>query len=298
MTNNKTLVIIGKPLQLFNALSVLKQMKIESSAQIQIVNNFKGAKDLTVRFNIFEHNYNEINFVDTFDEAYSLLAKDGNIYQNLLIDSDVGLKKYFQLYLAKKNNANINICVYEEGWGVYRSDLYKGLKRFIFQILGIGHTMGGCSKTDYIYIYDKERYKNSLPLFAHKAVEIRQPLGDFLVEKFLLFSYLFNLRKAQTYLNVKNDNIHLVLDTKYSRSNFASKLNSVPGAKFWKFHPHQQQTKDVPGFIMIDNALPAEILLIHLSAISKKIYVYHFNSSTEDYIQNKNIIFKRLDLMV
>ena len=292
------LAIVGKPLQLFVALSVIDQIGSPLGSDILIVDNFKGAKMLSDRMGQYGKKYRKVEFVTSFDEAYSFLTKEKNKYQKLLIDSDVGTRKCFQLFAAKRANKNIDVCVYEEGWGSYRSDLYKNrrVKQFLFQKLGVGHAFGGCFLTDLIYLYDVDRYRKSLPLLAYKAIQIKQPLHDYLRDNYSFLSYIFNLNKIKNTLDIDGRDVHLVLTDTHNREHFSYSLKNFSGVKLWKVHPHMKnKLPNVRDFFIIDNAIPSEILLIYLALSAKKVFVYNFKTSTEEYIKDSKITFVRLN---
>src|SRR5690606_35901220 len=114
------------------ALSVINQLNIRTKAYLVIVDSFFNARSVYERMKSTDWEFSGLSFefFVSRSEAHQFVRM--HKVNNIFIDADVGVRKYFDLLRMKLNNRLLSINVYEEGIGTYRTDLYPGVKKLIF----------------------------------------------------------------------------------------------------------------------------------------------------------------------
>lgn len=277
------------------ALSIAAEHKRHRNSDFIIINSFEKARDIHDRLTKLN---NQLGFTNTFifnnlPDAYKHIQQLR--YQHLYIDSDVGLKKHVQLLLLKLNSPFTSIFVYEEGLGTYRTDLYTSkIKKYILNIIGAGTFFGGSQLTKAIYLYDPDKYKNSFKSNSQKKIiKIKTNLSSFIDENIKELKNIFDHRENQAKSACSNCSIYLsswTVDT-----NFIDTLIEKAGDKYIKLHPKLTNPPQLKDFIKIENQIPAELILKSLSTQYKSVTVYHHGTSTQTYINARNITFVNIN---
>lgn len=286
----KSAFIVTKPLQLMVAMSLIEQLDLKAVSDFLIVDAFANAEDVAQRLQKYS-NFGRSIFCDSFKKAYRIAKK--RCYQHLYIDSDVGLRQYAQLVLIKVFHRKKEINVYEEGLGTYRNDLYHGTRKYFLDLIGAGTYFGGCSLTSKFYAYRPEEYKIKLNVHYKKVEEIRKPLEQFILENIDILRDIFNFREIEKIMNFSMfyDECHVYLSSWTIDNSIMKDINGFSGLKLLKPHPHIKNNKSNEGFLTIPAYIPAELLLIKLLEVCKKINVYHHGTSASRYINSDRIHF-------
>jgi hypothetical protein len=290
--SNKNLIIAGKPLQLLTAISTAEQIKIIDDCDIFLVDNFFASKKFVKNYNNLNHKWPELTHYKTFDQACQRFI-DGE-YSCLLIDSDIGAKKYLRILRKKIKNKKIKMYVYEEGQGTYRDNIRVGIKKYIFSLLGIGHVFGGCMFTSKIFLYNSDKYSKKFPTLAKKAVQIDKPIISFIGENLTFLNELFRIDLYLNKTRVSNDIAYLILMEKNTSIESVKAIKYFRGDKFLKRHPHIKTFSCEDGFNSIDNSIPAELIILNLSNIYTNLIIFHFGTSARRYINKSNISYFQL----
>lgn len=260
-----------------------------------IVDSFHGASDVFKRVKHYDDHWEKVALFNKRDEALKYAAKSSCDF--LFTDSDVGAQIYLSLVRFKIANQKARICVYEEGLGTYRDDIYSPLKRKLFSVLGIGAGFGACSLTDDVYLFDKDAYSKMAPQSYHKVRTISPRLADYVVSSSCLAN-IFGVRTAlQRLSNAESSSSCLIYLSSWLISDSAlTEINSVASVvKVLKLHPHitseaGAEFSDCFDYV-VEPGLPAEILLLAASEKFKRVIVYHHGSSIVRYIDSENISF-------
>lgn len=283
--------IVSKPLQILVALSIIKQLGIQTTSYLVIVDEFFNAGPIYERMKSVNWEFSDlaVEFCRHHNDAYKFAST--NKIENIFIDSDIGTKKYLQLLNIKFKHRATNISVYEEGLGTYRPDLYSGVKKSIFDILGVGTQFGGSSFTDSLYLYHPNEYQNTFPGYRKRLEKINLSPLDILRLYFNEFSFIFD------YVGVSrqsSNECHLYLSSWDLDYNFIERFLAFPGDKYFKPHPHIKTTDLSEYGTLINRTAPVEMILADLKEKYEIVNVYHHGSSAEKYFNEKNVIFVRI----
>lgn len=291
-TEKRYVIIAGKPLQLLIAISVAEQINIIDKCDIFLVSNFFDSKALVKKYNNFNYKWPKITHYSAFNQACQKFI-NGN-YSHLLVDSDIGGKKYLNMLGKKIRNRKSEMYVYEEGQGTYRNNVRVGIKKYIFSLFGIGHTFGGCVFTSKIFLYKSGKYSNRFPELAKKAIQIDKPIIEFINENLIFLNKIFSISAYFDKIKISDNIAYLVLMEKNTPINSVETIKHLSGDKFLKRHPHVQSFSCEDGFYSINNSIPAELLILNMSNIYTKLVVFHFGTSTRHYMKKKNIFYIKL----
>lgn len=283
--------VAGTPLHVMISLSLIRQLNLYNNSHLKIIDYFAGAEGVFERFSGLDWDYSgvKVSLFDSHRRAYLDCIKDKT--EQLYIDSDASFQRHLDLIAIKSLRPRMKINVFEDGVGSYRTDLYSGVKKRIFGLLGVGTFLGGSPFTQSIFIYEKERYRETFPTAKCNAVSIDETLFETIarLEPYLhrIFSYTPNLRP-------QSDKCVVYLSNHHIHTGLIEGLRSAEGDVFVKLHPRIKRFDSIPGIEFLDNNVPAEVILRYLSDIYKDIEVHHHGSSAEQYIVAEKIRFVRI----
>ncbi len=293
----KTIIFIAtKPLQLIICMMVRDIFFGEGSKLVLcLVDSFHGARNVVERVKCHDNKWDDVLFFRSRHEAIRYAAEASCDF--LFTDSDVGVKIFLSLAWFKIYNRKTRICVYEEGLGTYRDDIYSPLKAWLFNVFGVGAQFGACGLTDDIYIFDKETYVKKAPLSCHKARIITAKLEEY-VGRSSCLADIFNVSTAlHGLLDSSRDGLCLVYLGSWSVSDSALfEIRQVTaGVKILKLHPHITSEAGVEFYnsfdYVVDPSLPAELLLLTVAERFDRVIVYHHGSSIVRYFQSSGVDF-------
>jgi hypothetical protein len=272
--------VFSKPLQFFNLLNIAE---VDDSTILLMTNTFSGAKEFYNRLNKFS-NFQTL-FFESSKELYLWLKNHAKKGDKLFINTDYGLIQTLWLYPLR----NLDIYVYEEGNGTYRTDLNQRIFpiRILLSMFDFKPYFGGGRFTKGIYVYDKSKYLSSKKNFKKEVLPFDKSFLSHLNNfpyKGLLYNDAFDLKSVQgrevvIYLSswVPEPRIELYL-SQYSSS-----------IKLLKLHPHIS-TDNEEISKLFDVTIPAgvmvEFLLADLLMIAAKLIVIHHMSSSVEYLRN------------
>lgn len=286
-----TAFIVTKPLQILVALSIIKQLNIQATSHLVIVDSFFNAEMIFERLKLADWEYSNISieFCNSTKEAYKFVGSIA--INNLFIDADVGVRKYMCLLGIKIRRRLKKIFVYEEGLGTYRSDIYSGLKREIIKFFGIGVHFGGSGITNGVYVCCPSEYLENFPKYRKSVEKIRCSPQEILRLYFDKFSCIFDYSPSS---GLCGEVCNIYLSNWQIDRKFTEKFSALPGDKYLKPHPHIK-AEDLSEYgTLIGRTAPAEMVLIDLMEKYKFVNVFHHGSSVEKYISAKNIAFIRV----
>ncbi len=284
--------IVTKPIQLIIVLAILNDKLINGKITILFCDSFNNAFEIENRFRIaFNEKIHTLRSKDRI-QAIDIAAK--NKFDYLFIDSDVGLQHYIALLKFKLRNISSIICVYEEGYGTYTLDSYKGSVKQILTYFGIASCFGECVFTKKIFLYDSNEYIQKFKFQVHKVETIRTSLWEIIQIQRSLLNKIFETNKLIT--KVINSNICRIYLTNYNVDvNFLRRFMQKEGDLFIKYHPHIKKAPKHEILELLDTSTPFELILMELLENYKKIIIYDYNSAVRRYISDPRIIFKSIE---
>lgn len=284
----KSAFLISKPLQLMIALCIVQQHQWDIKPVFVILDAFRGAESVAGRLSRdFSHIQTPI-FIKERVEAFSFLRKKK--FNNLFVDSDVGLQNYIALALQKLSNHRLSIYVYEEGLGTYRTDLYSGFKKKLFSLMGVGVFFGACRFVSAIYVFNPEEYSARISSNGSKAIKIEQKLSIFIKSNYDALIQLFDFHGLPSKLKDYSF-CSIYLTSWLVDKDFVVFFKSLKGDLFIKPHPHIKSELKYKGVDLIKSNVPAELIIQYLINIYSFVFVYDHNSSVRRYLSEDNLFF-------
>ncbi len=281
--------IVTKPLQYINVLNIESKHK----KVLIFVDLFVNAK---IIFDQIENNnsyWHELYFFKNMDVVFNWIVKNKLYFNSIYIDSDINRR--YEFFLLRK----LNIILYEEGVGTYRRKQYMPRRKIIgnlylafLSLLGYKNRRGGSKYTKKIIVYFPAFYKSYIGEFKKDIIKFKLPFIDHI--KNLKNIEIFNSKIKLS--EFKNKTIAIYLPS-WNINNSAIKIINELNCerRIVKLHPHTQnsninplQIKDFDLSISPD--IPAEILILNLIDVAKKIFIIsEFSSSTMYFQSTSNI---------
>lgn len=285
--------ICTKPLQIMTCMIIASNTKKHT---LIIVDLFKDAKTVSLSEKLNKY-FSNIVLVKSRNEALKLCEKLKPT--TLFIDSDIGLIPLIRFYRLKLFSRNTSISVYEEGIGTYRQNLFKNpIKKLLYNSIGAATYFGGCALTTNIHVYDLDHYKKKFPSSGKKPLRIRQDLTKWIGENELELTDIFSPNfKIPT--SPKNTETSVYLSSWDLDRELINKL-SKNKKLYIKPHPHiKEEVKKTfsnnPNIHFFPAQIPAELIIMKLSAAFDKITIYHHNSSALHYLTPTNVTSMDID---
>jgi hypothetical protein len=278
--------IVTKPLQLLIALIIQKQLDIESQSTTIIVDAFYDAIGTSNRLLRNSSYKGHTLFQENHVTAYTTARKKQ--FDNLYIDTDVGLKKYIQLL---RHHRHQTISVYEEGIGTYRKDLYKPAKKFALKLLGAGTHFGGCALTSNVFVFNPSLYESNFPSRNIGISAINIQLQEFITQNLRFLCDIFH--GSDLKITDSDSNINIYLTNWNINSELINIFDKLPGHNFIKLHPHIKSLEKIntDNTSTISQAIPAELFIVAALKSSNKVIVYHHGTSSQSYLNSDNLVF-------
>ena len=283
--------IVTKPLQLMVSLSIIKQLDVAIRSHIIIVDAFAGAKGVADRLLASKGIFFglSVEFIHSIPRAYRILRQQP--YSNIFIDADVGVRKGIDLFRIWIANSKVKINVYEEGVGTYRNDIYSGVRKKLVEMFGFSTYFGGFILTSNIYIYNIEKYKSSFSKSKTKAIKIRKNINSFINENYKEITDIFSYRPITS---DGGDSCIIYLSNWKLDKKVIKKLSRITDRLYVKPHPHIVADFELSENNMIPAEFPAEIVIMDLIRLYKKVYVYHHGSSVKNYVKSSSVNYIEL----
>lgn len=284
----KHIFICERPTQIITALEVCNQLADKDETEILVAERFDDAQGIVERFSKMYPAVNftlKVNYTDAINFMFSKLP--ASVY----IHWDMGFRTQFWLARAR-SVAGTRISVFEEGIGTYRQDIYPSLKRKIFCLFRIPVNIGGSKHIDEIFVYNKSVYSKVSYKKPLKVTSINRSLAESvllreneLIEVFGATRFLCSIKEQMS----NRCNI-LLSNWNFSATDLAL-IYKTSDTNIVKFHPHCEERVLGHDLLNAPRSMPAELLLLILSRLFPLVFVYHYGSSVEKYIKEKNITF-------
>jgi hypothetical protein len=297
MGNKLDAFVVTKPLQYINVLNINNS---NSNGKILLlIDVFHNASSFFEEVNNSSKYWNKCYFFPNMQEAFNWLIANKDLIESLYIDSDINNRKqFFKL-------RNLNIVVYEEGVGTYRKRQYKPTKKLLgnlyllcLSIMGYKNRRGGNKYTKKIIVYFPEFYKSYISE-RKKAIEsFNIPFNDHIKSSRVLEIFDFDINSSD-YLN-KTVALYLPgWDINKEGVNILNQLNCE--RRIIKQHPHPNPKTELNLLdfdLVVSPDIPAEILILKLIEVAKKIFIIsEFSSSTIYFYSNPKIKIINLPML-
>lgn len=282
----RELYICTKPLQYFNLKNIVKP-DMDTHRTLLIKNNFRGSELFLEKLKEKETLWDEIVHTSSTKDYYKSILKAKA--QTLYIDNDSSaFLALYSMFFRK------TVYVYEEGFGTYRRYAIKhgvGKKKFLFyRLIGIRERIGNSIYVKGLYLYLPDLYKRLYPEYKK---EIRSFDRTFISELEQNMSLLLSCSdRVDELLQHKNKSIAIYLTSHHVNNAIVDCLRSEKSEYdlvYVKPHPH---IKDLTPFMsmhfeVIKSNIMVELLLLLLLNNGNKLTVYHENSTSVIWFQNR-----------
>lgn len=284
--------IVERPLQILIALAIVEQLHDRKSKNVifMIADSFHDAEGIYHRINASYGDEIEFRYFSSYSGAieHSVVSK----FDELFIHWDVGFGTQFRLRRILRNNPNLVINTFEEGVGSYRSDIYKGVKKFLLNALGFPMNTGGSKYTNSMYVYRVKEYFEKVKRPARNVIGIKRNLSALLdLHREKLIS-VFDPSDFLSQIEMKGDGQCLIYMSNWNfKAEDLDVYSSFSGVKLLKLHPHikNMPVGRVGDFLVVPNSMPAELLIGRACSIFDDVSVFHKGSSALMYIESDNL---------
>lgn len=287
MKFNNSVFICSKPLQFFNAASIVRAYGIVD-AKIIVVDRAIGDCDSFSEFvcsNYLRRVFSEVVFVSSYDLAIKSVG--AKVCSELFVEDD----RASLYYLFKRASHDI-LLVYEEGMGTYLGHYKYLLSRvrylrwYMSSILfGCGLDFGGSRTTKYIFVRYPGIFKKLKPKLADKVKEIPGHISEIKLLKYKILEFCSDDFKKIVANKKKNEDAALILGTwgGLGEADFESISRNGHGEILYKAHPHDHVEINKFTGVREYAWLPAEAMILFLSNAYETVTVYHYSSSVYFY---------------
>lgn len=286
-----TAFIVHNTQMLLFSVSIIEQNNIFDKSYLIISGEFNNAKETYDRISIYKEKLGNIpiKFFESRDKVFNFI-KENNI-RCIFVDNDCSFKNYRLFNSLRKSVFGFSINVFEDGVGTYRTDLYSGLKKYIFNVLGVGTFMGGYRYTDSVYVLDPVEYRSKFPRSRKQIVQIQRGPLDILKQDIDFWHDVFPYENSHIPMS---DVCRIYLSQWEIDSISIGDFLDSPCDKYIKPHPRLQGRVEIPNTITIGHGVPAELILVDLADRYDVVTVYHHGSSTERYVKNERIEYVKI----
>lgn len=279
----KSAYIITKPLQYINATNILD----ENIKDCFLIVTFKNADIFYTNIVKYSTYWENIYYFKNRTKALFNILFRLKKYNKVYLDSDFGFFIRIILLLF----FNKNVFVYEEGYGTYRANIRdkKNIKNKLFlsidRVLGKNY-IGGFFNTKGIYVYNPDAYLKLVSPNSKKIIfKFKNSFREHLTN-YEEFNSIFNFDDIN---KIEGENVILYLTDWEINDNYINIISQYDGYfKILKPHPHIKNSIRIEKDFdyIIDNFIPAEILIEKILQNSNKLILIHQNSSALIYFSN------------
>lgn len=291
----KVSFIVATPLQVLICMAILRQLDNVESVDVFVVGYFDDAEKVCARLNENFSSVAKFRYFLKYRHALTEAARHG--FDKLFIHWDIGFRTNLALRMFSARCKATSICVFEEGIGTYRNDIYRGFKKRLFRAVGLPLNIGAHGLVDCIYLYEPCEYLNSVYAAPASVVRIAYNVSDLIAECMGGLIAVFDPGGfINGLLSAPNEKCILYLTGWGVERMVINSLGASVGYKVLKLHPHIINRDDFAalGFDLPPNCLPAEVLISSLCAKFGEVEVYHHGSSVIRYARGVNINYIRI----
>ncbi len=213
------------------------------------------------------------------------------------IDGDIGTRLALYLAYFKLISRTKQIYVYEEGIGTYRNDIYvPSYKTKIFDVLGISTVFGGSWFCNGVYVFEPKEYAERIKIKKKNfsILKITKSMKSYCEENVAYLNKIYNFDPAS--VGEGNKCFIYISDWSFD-SRFIDIADRVYDKKLVKLHPNIKNSLGLEGalgFEVVENKVPAEILINALSKSYSQVQVLHHGSSVAHYMKYDNVSYLKV----
>lgn len=286
------LYIASKPLQI-NVASIIADTRMNESCLI-IIDMFHDAENV----------FNKIKSKGCWGKVLFVKNRFMSFYKGAqlqpsktYIDGDIGTRLAIYLTYFKLFSRTRKLYVYEEGIGTYRNDIYKpSIKTKLFDILGISTVFGGSWFCDGVYVFEPLVYEKNIKIKKEnfKILKLEKSIKSYCQDNIFYLNDVYGFNPDA--LGGGNSSFVYISDWHFDSCFLKSAGEKKFDKKIIKLHPNIKEGNklDLEGFDILDNKVPAEILIHSLSENYKTVTVLHHGSSVEHYMKYDNVNYVKV----
>jgi hypothetical protein len=210
------------------------------------------------------------------------------------IDGDIGTRLALYIAYYKFASRTKHIYVYEEGIGTYRNDIYTpSYKTKIFNMLGISTVFGGSWFCSGVCVFEPEKYAERIKIKNKRftILKITKSMKNYCEENATYLNKIYNFSPESI---GKGNKCFLYISDWHFESSFTDTADRAYDKKLIKLHPNIKNTFNLEGlhdFDVVENKVPAEILISALSKKYSQVQVLHHGSSVAHYMKYDNVSY-------
>jgi hypothetical protein len=282
--------VATKPVQIITSLNVIRQLG-RPNALLSVTPTFHAALSVIARLARGSDGYADV--LQARSRVSAILALVSRGVERVFLDSDVGLRTPFAMWMSRTLGSSVRFSLYEEGTSLVEPLPEQRPNRF-YRTLGATSALGEGALTEEVWTYAAEAVKKRLPARTVRSIDMsltdfvrseRDLLIDVFWPSFAADSSQWSGARCCVYLSSWN----------VEPSAFAY-LARTKAFTVCKFHPHIGATAVPTGVDqVIDAAVPAELLILELARVFDSVEVLHQGSATAGYVQIANVRFAHMD---
>lgn len=269
---------------------VVNQLLFERKPVFIITNSFRGAEGVAERLEQIYGRQLKAAYFETASEAFAELGVSK--FDHVFIDSDVGFQKAVILARLKMRSPSTHLHVFEEGVGTYRTDLYEGIRKYTFPIVGIATHFGASPLIDRVFVLNASEYRTKFPARERKIHQIAGEMSAFITAEDHELKELFGFKGIQIPEGSDRRVCRLYLSNWTIDEAKLERFKGLSGDIFFKPHPQNLEYKTLDGIVSIDGGTLAEVVITELAKRYQNVEIYDHGTSVRRYIKSPRVTFK------
>lgn len=282
----RDIYICSKPLQYFNLRNI--ECTHSNRSRVLIIHGrFIQSRAFYLRVKELDKKWDKILFVRNWVQLYTYLFF--HPAYTLFVEND----KSFMYGLFHFMRRFRQLYVFEEGFGSYRTDRVDdstGLKFWINRKTGVGEHVGFSSFLTGQFLYLPELYKKQFPGYSKPLYHFSTPFVERLFQE--LPSFLKLSDGYEDFLSLSNRKVAIYLTSHVINHTIVSSLVELKpdfDQIYVKPHPHLKDLDEFKQYNLpvIRSNIMVEFLLVLLLRNNNQLTVFHENSTSVIWLQNK-----------
>ncbi len=279
--------VATKPMQVLTAINVWEQLGAPQ-ATLCVTPTFMDAKGVVGR--LAERSSGFMSVVQARSRAAAVVGLAYHGAARVFIDSDVGLKTPFAMWLARRLNAGVRFSLYEEGTGL-KEIPPEHIPNRLLRTFGATSAFGESRLMEEVWTYDSQAVGARLP---HRPMrQIARGLDDFVRSRRAMLLDIFWPAFEEHAAHWHGTKCCVYLSSWEVEPRVSGYLSSLDAFTLWKLHPHiKRSAGPVPGVDQeVQAVVPAELLIIELADFFDEVVVVHHGTAVEQYVKSANVRF-------
>lgn len=293
----KTAFLATKPLQIMVSMAIRDQLQIEEQSHLMVIPEFRDANLVVRRVREFDSRWLTVSEFSRKHDAI-IQCVQGQ-YHRVFLDSDVGVRNAWTLRMLKAWSPSTRLCVFEEGIGTYRQDIYSPARGMAVRALGGSTHFGGLPATNEVWVHRPDAYGSLFPRQADKVRVINSSLQSWIASNMSQLELIFLGGPLDDLLpqGSRRGRCAVYLTAWTWRPDAYEVVRAWGGLSVLKLHPHIQSDEDELRSLFdlaLPASIPAELVLLALARRFEEVAVFHHGTSTEQYIHHEGVTYFNL----